>query len=181
MRFESTPLPGVHVVQVEPIADHRGFFARAWSVDEFRAQAINTEFVDANLAHNPQAGTLRGMHFQRAPHEETKLVRCTRGRLYDVAVDLRPGSRTRGQWFGIELSADEANMLVIPEGCAHGYLTLEQNTDLLYHTTHRYAPSSATGVRYDDPSFGIDWPRGVVVVSEQDRGWPLWSERSEVS
>ncbi len=172
MRFNTTSIQGVFHIELEPIHDDRGFFARAWSRDEFTEAGIDAEWVQANLAHNPAAGTLRGLHFQREPYAESKLVRCTRGRLQDVAVDLRPDSPTYGRWVDAVLDARVGNMLLIPPGCATGYLTLEPETDLFYQTTVRYQPDAASGVRYDDPFFGVDWQGPIALVSIQDRNWP---------
>jgi dTDP-4-dehydrorhamnose 3,5-epimerase len=171
VKFEATPIDGVLVVSIEPIEDERGFFARTWCAQEFADQGLSSSFVQENVGYNVHAGTLRGLHFQRAPHEEVKLVRCTAGAVFDVAVDLRPGSAGRGRWFGRELSAEEHNMLYVPEGCAHGYLTLTDAAEIRYLTSRAYSPQAATGVRYDDPAFGIEWPAEIRLVSEQDRSW----------
>lgn len=160
--------------------DHRGWFARAWCRDEFNEAGISFEWTQANLAHNSGAGTLRGIHLQRAPYAEAKLVRCTRGSLYDVAVDLRRDSVNFGRWVGTVLSADTANALLIPPGFGHGYMTLEPGTDSYYQTSVEYHPSHATGVRFDDPIVGVAWPRDVSGISEQDRSWPLLEERDDV-
>lgn len=173
MRFTPTALAGVFRVDIEPIMDDRGFFARAWCRDEFAAAGVEVEWAQANVAHNPTPGTLRGMHFQQEPHAEAKLVRCTRGRLYDVALDLRDESPTYGRWVCEELTSNPGEMLFIPPGCAHGYLTLEANTDVLYLTSAPYRPDAASGVRYNDQAFEIDWGAPIVLVSEQDRAWPL--------
>ncbi len=172
MLFHTTAIQGVFHIELEPIRDDRGFFARAWSRDEFAEAGIDAEWVQANLARNPAAGTLRGLHFQREPYAESKLVRCTRGRLQDVAVDLRPDSPTYGQWVDAVLDARVGNMLLIPPGCATGYLTLEPETDLFYQTTVRFQPDAASGVRYDDPFFGVVWQGPIALVSAQDRNWP---------
>jgi dTDP-4-dehydrorhamnose 3,5-epimerase len=176
MRFEQTEIEGVRIVRLDPIRDDRGFFARAWARDEFERAGLDIRWEQANLAHNPAAGTLRGMHFQRDPHAEWKLVRCTRGRLQDVAVDLRTGSATRHRWVGTTLDAAAGDMLLIPPGCAHGYLTLEADTDLFYQTSAAYDRDVAGGVRHDDPAFGIAWSGPVAIISEQDRSWPLVAE-----
>jgi dTDP-4-dehydrorhamnose 3,5-epimerase len=176
MRFEQTEIEGVWIVHLDPICDDRGFFARAWARDEFERAGLDIGWEQANLAHNPAAGTLRGMHFQRDPHAEWKLVRCTRGRLQDVAVDLRTGSATRHRWVGTTLDAAAGDMLLIPPGCAHGYLTLEADTDLFYQTSAAYDRDAAGGVRHDDPAFGIAWSGPVAVISEQDSFWPLVGE-----
>lgn len=175
MEFVETPLAGCFVVRQKKIADARGFFARAWCVDEFAQHGLNATMVQLNTGFSDRAGTVRGLHFQAAPHAEAKFARCTRGAIYDVAVDLRPDSPTRGRWFGIELSADEGTMLYVPEGFAHGYQALADGTEMYYLTSARYAPSSASGLRYDDPALGIRWPELVTVVSEQDRSWPAFA------
>lgn len=136
-----------------------------------------SSFTQENLASSPRSGTLRGLHFQRSPHAEAKLVRCTRGRVWDVAVDLRPSSPAYRRSIGIELGADDARMLYVPEGCAHGYVTLDDDTEVCYLTSHRYAPHAAAGVRYDDPLLAIEWPCEIVLASPADRGWPLVEEQ----
>jgi dTDP-4-dehydrorhamnose 3,5-epimerase len=172
MIFTKTKIPGVFVVELEPRRDERGFFARQWCADEFARAGLDTRIAQVNTARSVAAGTLRGMHFQRAPHAEVKLVRCTSGAVFDVAVDLREDSATFRQWFGVELDAESGRMLYLPEGCGHGYLTLRPNTDLVYQASVPYAPTSAAGVRYDDPAFGIEWPHAVKVISQQDLNWP---------
>lgn len=175
IRFHETEIEGVRYIEIDPIRDERGWFARAWCRDEFAAAGVAVEWVQANLGHNPGAGTLRGMHLQSDPHAEFKLVRCTRGRLQDVAVDLREGSPTFRRWVSRELSADRGDMLLVPPGCAHGYLTLERTTDILYQTSAAYAGDAATGVRHDDPTLGIVWDGPIRLVSPADRSWPLLS------
>jgi dTDP-4-dehydrorhamnose 3,5-epimerase len=179
MEFEATPIEGVHVVRPRKLVDERGFFARVSCEQELADQGLVGRFVQANTGVSARRGTLRGLHLQRPPHEEAKLVRCTRGRVWDVAVDLRPGSPTRTRWFGLELDADEHTMLYVPPGCAHGYLTLTDGAEVLYLTSAAYAPEAATGRRWDDPAFGIEWPAAVEVVSEQDRSWPLLGDEDE--
>lgn len=172
MTFEETDLKGAFVVGLKRIEDHRGFFARAWCQKEFTDAGLNPHLVQVNLAVSQKAGTLRGMHFQEAPHAEAKLIRCTRGRIFDVMIDLRPESPTHRKWFGLELSAENHRMLYIPEGFAHGYLTLTDDAEMLYQTSQVFASGSARGVRYDDPAFGIEWPLAVSVISDADRKWP---------
>jgi dTDP-4-dehydrorhamnose 3,5-epimerase len=176
MIFTPTELEAAFILDVEPREDDRGFFARVFCVDELAAHGLATEFVQANAGVSTRAGTLRGMHFQRAPHAEAKLVRCTAGAVYDVAVDLRPGSPTRGRWVGVELTAANHRQLYVPEGFAHGYQTLADDTELVYATTHPYAPEAATGVRFDDPAFGIAWPLPVTSISDADTSWPDYEE-----
>ncbi len=172
MIFTKTKVGGVVVIDLEPRRDDRGFFARQWCAEEFARAGLNPAIAQINTARSMAAGTLRGVHYQSAPYAEAKLVRCTRGAVFDVAVDLRAGSPTRGQWFGIELDAEVGRMLYIPEGCGHGYLTLVSGTDLAYQASVPYAPGSTGGVRYDDPAFGIQWPGAVKVISPQDLAWP---------
>lgn len=173
MEFEQTPIEGVRIVRPRKLVDERGFFARVVCEHELGADGLIGHFVQANVGFNTRRGTLRGLHFQREPHAEAKLVRCTRGRAWDVAVDLREGSPTWARWFGLELNPDEHTMLYVPPGCAHGYLTLADDTEMLYHTSAFYSPDATAGRRWDDPTFAIEWPAPVTVVSEQDRDWPL--------
>ncbi len=173
MRFQETELAGVFVIDLEPIEDQRGFFARAWSPDDFVSRGLTPTIAQVNVAYNHRRGTLRGMHFQRPPHDEAKLVRCTRGAIHDVAVDLRPGSPTFRRSVAAELTMDNRRMLFIPEGLAHGYQTLTDDVEVAYQTSKPYAPDAATGVRYDDPALAIEWPLPVEVISENDRGWAL--------
>jgi dTDP-4-dehydrorhamnose 3,5-epimerase len=173
--FTKTKIDGVFAVELEPRRDERGFFARQWCADEFTSAGLNPKIAQINTARSAAAGTLRGLHFQVAPHAEAKLVRCTRGAVFDVVVDLRAGSSTFRQWLGMDLDEESGRMLYIPEGCAHGYLTREPNTDLTYQASVPYAPKSARGVRYDDSAFGIVWPEPVKVVSQQDLNWPEFS------
>jgi len=177
--FEATAIEGVHVVRPRKLVDERGFFARVSCEQELAERGLIGRFVQANAGLSTRRGTMRGLHFQRAPHEEAKLVRCTRGRVFDVAVDLRPGSPTYALWFGLELDADEHTMLYVPPGCAHGYLTLVDAAEVVYQTSAAYAPDAVAGRRWDDPAFGIDWPAAVEVVSEQDRSWPLLADAGD--
>ncbi len=172
MRFCETRLPGVFEIHIEPISDERGFFARSWCREEFESNGLNPALVQCNISFNPRKGTLRGMHYQAAPSQEAKVVRCTRGSLYDVALDLRPGSATFKQWVAVTLTAARRNMLYIPEGCAHGFLTLEDDTEVFYQMSAFYNPEAARGVRWNDPAFRIAWPAGVAVISERDRMYP---------
>jgi dTDP-4-dehydrorhamnose 3,5-epimerase len=173
MRFVESALPGAYVIELEPHEDERGFFARIWSVDELAEHALVKELAQCSISRNARAGTLRGMHFQRAPHEEMKIVRCTRGAIFDVIVDLRPGSGTHGRWFGVELDAERATALYVPKGFAHGFQTLVDDTDVLYLISHPYVPEAATGVRWDDATFAIDWPPVETrLMNDRDRNWP---------
>jgi dTDP-4-dehydrorhamnose 3,5-epimerase len=171
--FRETPLAGCFVVDIEPIRDERGFFARIACDDELAEHGLSGGFIQTNLTWNEHAATLRGIHFQHPPHAEAKLVRCTRGRLFDVAVDLRDGSTTRFSWFGLELDDRSGRALYIPEGFGHGYVTLQEDTELMYQSTARYHGASASGVRWDDPALAIDWPVTPRVVSPADRSWGL--------
>jgi dTDP-4-dehydrorhamnose 3,5-epimerase len=172
VRFVPTPIAGVVRVEAEPHADDRGLFARVHCPEEFAAAGIAFAPVQTSVSRNPTAGTLRGMHYQAAPHAETKLVRVTRGRVFDVAVDLRPDSPTYRQWTGAELSADNLVGLFIPEGIAHGFLTLEPDSDVVYQIAPAYRSGFDAGVRWNDPAFGIDWPAKPVLISERDAGYP---------
>jgi dTDP-4-dehydrorhamnose 3,5-epimerase len=171
MIFTQTELEGAFVVDIKKIEDHRGFFARGYCRKEFEDAGLNPNLVQINIARSHKAGTLRGMHYQEAPHAEAKLVRCTKGRIFDVMVDLRKDSKTHRRWFGLELSADNHKMLYVPEGFAHGYQTLTDDAEMLYQTSQFFASASARGVRFDDPAFGIEWPLPVSVISDPDRGW----------
>lgn len=173
MTFEETEVVGAFVVEIEPIRDDRGFFARSWCAREFAEHGLAVAFVQENVGYSTKAGTLRGLHFQESPHQEAKLVCCTAGRVWDVAVDVREASPSYGRWTGVELDAARRNMLYVPEGCAHGYLTLTDDAETRYLTSQFYEPSAATGVRFDDPLFDIRWPAEARIVSEQDRSWPL--------
>ena len=172
MKFVPTPIAGVVRVEAEPHTDDRGLFARLHCPEEFAAAGIDFAPAQTSLSRNPKAGTLRGMHFQAAPHAEAKLVRVTRGRVFDVAVDLRPDSPTYRQWTGAELSAENLVGLYIGAGMAHGFLTLEPDTDVVYQIAPAYRPGHDAGVRWDDPAFGIAWPMAPVLISARDAGYP---------
>jgi dTDP-4-dehydrorhamnose 3,5-epimerase len=172
MIFTPTKIQGVFILEPERIEDERGFFARTWCQTEFAEHGIKALPVQCNISFNKRKGTLRGMHYQRVPHEETKVVRCTMGSLYDVAVDMRPDSPTFKQWAGETLSAANRRMMIIPPGCAHGFLTLEDETEASYQMSASYAPKHAAGVRWNDPAFGIRWPGDAVVIVDRDRNYP---------
>jgi len=174
MEFTETTLKGAYVVRLRKIEDDRGYFARAWCRDEFLQHGLNAQMAQLNVGFSHQRGTLRGMHYQIGPNAEAKFVRCTRGAIYDVIIDLRDGSPTIGQWYGIELTPENGLMLYTPEGFAHGYQTLVDDTEMYYMTTRPYAPAAARGVRYDDPTFGIRWPLPVSLISASDRAWPVF-------
>lgn len=179
MIITPTALPGVMRVEAEPHGDDRGLFARLYCPDEFAAAGIAFTPSQVNLSTNIRCHTLRGMHFQKPPHAEAKLVRVVRGRVWDVVLDLRSGP-TFGQWIGEELAADRLNALYLPEGVAHGFLTLEPQSDVLYQMGRSYVPGHADGVRWDDPAFGIDWPETPQVMAEQDRHWPALADRADL-
>jgi dTDP-4-dehydrorhamnose 3,5-epimerase len=173
MKFEPTPLAGAYLVHLEPRADQRGMFARAFCAEEFAAAGLESSFVQANMSTNTHAGTVRGMHFQRAPHAEAKLVRCIKGAIYDVIVDMREGSATQFRWFGAELSEDNGLAMYVPKGFAHGYQALTDGATVFYFVGAFYAPQSEGGLRFDDPVLSIEWPRAVADVSAKDAAWPL--------
>jgi dTDP-4-dehydrorhamnose 3,5-epimerase len=175
MIFRETSVAGAFVIDPEPHHDERGFFARTFCRREFEDRGMNPDVRQCNVSLSTRSGTLRGMHFQRAPHEEAKLVRCTRGALWDVALDLRNESASYLRWVGVELSADNRRMLYVPEGCAHGFQTLADDTEVFYQLSAVYVPEAQAGVRWDDPAFGIDWPPASSrVISERDRNWPSY-------
>lgn len=172
MLFTKTELEGAWIVDAQPARDPRGFFARTFCEREFAAQGLETRFVQHSTSQNVERGTLRGMHFQRAPHAEVKLVRCLKGAILDVIIDLNPTSPTFKRWQAFELSATNMRQLYIPKGFAHGFQTLEDNCEIGYLIAEFYAPDAATGVRWDDPAFGITWPLPVTVMSDKDKTWP---------
>ena len=172
MEFTETPLRGAYVIRPQRIEDHRGFFARAFCQHELTAHGLMPHMRQLNVGFSHTAGTVRGLHYQEAPHAEAKLMRCTRGAIFDVIVDLRPESPTRGRWFGTELTEDNGLLLYAPEGFAHGYQALRANTEMYYMTSAFYAPQAAGGVRYNDPAFAISWPLPITVISDADRSWP---------
>ena len=173
MIFKETPLKGAFIIELEKIADERGFFSRAWCQDEFQAMGLSTKIAQCNLSYNATHGTLRGIHYQIAPHEEVKVVRCIQGIIYDVIVDLRTESPSYLQWTGYELSADNRKMIYIPENFAHGYLTLADDTEVFYQVSQFYAPGSEAGIRWNDPAINIKWPKiSNIIISEKDNTWP---------
>lgn len=180
MLFAQAELPGVWIIDVEPRGDARGFLARTYCNDEFAAHGLCTRWVQMSTVFNPLSGTLRGLHFQRAPHQEVKLVRCTAGRVYDVVVDLRPKSLTFRRWMSVELSAQNRRMVYIPEGMAHGMQTLEPESELLYMMSDYHESRAAAGVRWDDPAFAIAWPLAPAagrIIAAKDQEWPdfVWT------
>jgi dTDP-4-dehydrorhamnose 3,5-epimerase len=172
--FTETPLAGAFLIDLEPVGDERGFFARSFCRREFAAHGLNPDLAQCNISLNLRRGTLRGMHWQAAPHQEAKLVRCTRGAIHDVIIDLRHGSPTFAAHFSTDLTAIDRRMLYVPEGFAHGFLTLEDDTEVFYQMSEFFTPDSARGVRYDDPAFRIRWPIDILVVSDRDRSYPDW-------
>jgi dTDP-4-dehydrorhamnose 3,5-epimerase len=172
MIFTETTIAGAWLVEPERLEDERGFFARVWDSTEFEEHGLSPQLVQSSIALTRKRGTLRGLHYQVAPHEETKLVRCCAGAIFDVAVDLRPTSPTFKRWFGTELTADNRHALYVPEGCAHGFLTLVDECEVLYQISGWHAPDAARGVRWDDPAFAIEWPEAVLALNERDRTFP---------
>lgn len=171
MRFNPTTLKDAVVVELEKLEDERGYFARTWCAQEFKEHALDAGLVQCSTSFNKVRGTLRGLHYQSGPHAETKLVRCTRGAIFDVIVDVRPLSPTFLGWFGVELTADNGKMIYIPKGFAHGFQTLEQNSEVFYQMNEFYEPSAARGVRWNDPLVGVKWPLKITVMSEKDRSY----------
>ncbi|KAF0191108.1 MAG: dTDP-4-dehydrorhamnose 3 5-epimerase [Gammaproteobacteria bacterium] len=177
MIFQETALKGVFIIEPEIIGDERGFFARTWCEREFKEKGLNPHLVQANISYNKKKGTLRGMHYQAAPFEETKLVRCARGAMYDVVIDLRVDSTTYLRWCAVELDAENYKMVYIPAGFAHGFQTTEDHTEVLYQMSTNYVPEASRGVRWNDPAFGIVWPVAESrLVSDKDNNWPDFSE-----
>ncbi len=172
MFFQETFIKGVFLIEPQEIRDKRGFFARVWCRDEFKRKGLSCNLAQCSISFNKKKGTLRGMHYQIYPFEETKLIRVTRGSVFDVALDLREKSSTFLMWFGVVLSSDNRKMLYIPEGVAHGFITLEDNSELFYQISQFYNPEFSRGVRWDDPAFKIKWPTEVKVISERDRSYP---------
>lgn len=172
MKFVNTGIPGAVVIEPQRLADERGFFARTWCRREFEEQGLKTNLVQCSISFNKLAGTLRGMHYQTPPHAEAKLVRCTMGAIHDVIIDLRPRSTTYMKHFAVELSQENRKALYVPEGCAHGFQTLADDTEVLYQMSAYFAPECSTGHRWNDAAFGIDWPLAVSVISERDRSYP---------
>lgn len=171
MKFMPSELPGAYIIEPEPIKDNRGFFARSFCQKEFENQGLQCNFVQNNISWNRERGTLRGMHYQLSPHAEVKLIRCTRGAIYDVIIDLRPDSPTYCKWVGVELTADNYRMFYVPENFAHGYQTIEPDTEVFYLVSEFYTPASERGVRWNDPIFNIKWPLTDPIVSVKDRSY----------
>lgn len=177
MIFHETPLPGAVLIEMERVADERGFFARTFCAEAFAERGLETQFVQCGTSFNEREGTLRGLHYQKSPHEEAKLVRCTQGAIYDVIVDLRKGSATFGQWFAAELSGDNGAMMYVPKGFAHGFQTLTDSAEVAYQISEPYRAGSAGGVRWDDPALAIDWPEAARrIMSPRDRDLPFMDD-----
>lgn len=177
MRFIEVKFKGSFIIEPEPIEDERGFFARSFCQHEFAERRLNTKVVQCNISFNRKRGTLRGMHYQALPHEEAKLVRCTAGAIYDVIIDLREGSPTFKEWVGLELTRENRRMLYIPEGFAHGYQVLADNSEIFYQMSEFYNKEASRGIRWNDPAFGVTWPIDNPILSEQDRNIPLMAAR----
>ncbi len=171
MKYIQTHLAGAYLIEPEKNVDHRGFFARTWCQNDFADNGLNSNLVQCNISYNKMRGTLRGMHYQKAPHSEVKLVRCTQGAVYDVIVDLRSDSNTFTQWFGVELTAENRRALYVPEGFAHGFITLVDNAEVLYQMSEFFHADSSAGIRWDDPKLSIKWPVEVKVISEKDSSY----------
>jgi len=173
--FTETKLKGAFIIEPEKLEDERGFFARTWDQEEFSKRNLESKFVQSSISANKKKGTIRGMHFQSPPHEETKIVRCTRGRMYDVIIDLRKDSKTFKEWFDVELSADNYKMLYVPKGFAHGFQTLEDNTEVFYQISRYYNSEYSRGIRWNDKTFQIKWPLDVTMISQKDSSHPIFS------
>ncbi len=171
MTFRELPVAGAYLIELNRVEDERGFFSRLWSREEFQRRGLPVDLAQLSLSMNRRKGTLRGMHLQVAPHEETKVVRCSRGAIYDVVLDLRRDSVTFGKWHAVELTADNNRSLFVPRGCAHGFQTLEDASEVTYFISEFYHPESARGVRWNDPAFAIEWPLPVTVMSNADRSY----------
>ncbi|MBI3899639.1 MAG: dTDP-4-dehydrorhamnose 3,5-epimerase [Gammaproteobacteria bacterium] len=171
MKFTATPISDAVIIDLTPLQDERGFFARSWCYDEFKANGLDPRIAQCNISYNTKQGTLRGLHYQASPYEEVKLVRCTQGAIYDVIADLRPSSPSFKRWFALELTAANRRMLYVPQGVAHGFITLTNDTEVCYQMSQVYSPDHARGVRWNDPAFGIVWPVAVVHISERDRSY----------
>jgi dTDP-4-dehydrorhamnose 3,5-epimerase len=171
MIFTETEIKGVYIIEIEKIEDQRGFFARSWDKEQFEKMGLNSSLVQCNISYNKKKGTLRGMHYQVAPYAEVKLVRCTKGKIFDVIIDLRENSKTFHKWIGVELSDINYKMIYIPEGLAHGFQTLEDNTEVFYQMSQVHMPEYSKGIRYDDERFKISWPLSNPIISKKDLSW----------
>lgn len=179
MIFKETKLQGAFIVELEKFEDERGFFAHSWSERKFAEHGLDPRVAECSISFNRKRGTLRGMHYQAAPHGQVKLVRCSRGAIYDVIIDLRTGSPTFKQWVGVELTSENRRMLYIPKDFAHGFQTLDDETEVFYQMSDAYAPESGRGVRWNDPAFGIAWPEAAaIIINERDRTYPDFERES---
>ena len=177
MKFQETKVKGAFVIEPEPFEDDRGYFNRAFCAREFEQAGLLTNIVQANMAGSRDKGTLRGMHYQVSPYEETKIFRCIKGAVFDVVLDVRPDSPSYGEWYGVELTPENRKMLYVPGGCAHGYLTLKDNTEVYYLVSEYYQPDAERGIRWNDPRFNIEWPLTEnLTLSDKDKAWPDYSE-----
>jgi dTDP-4-dehydrorhamnose 3,5-epimerase len=172
MKFIKTPLDGAYLIELEPIADERGFFARSWCREEFLSHGLNPNLAQCSISFNKKKGILRGMHYQEEPYQEAKLVRCCSGAIYDVILDLRPTSPSHRKWFSAELTATNRTMIYLPKGFAHGFQTLADNCELFYQISESYKPECTRGVRWNDPTFAIEWPSADRIMSDRDRSFP---------
>jgi len=180
MKFQEIELNGAYVIELEKKEDERGFFTRVWDKKLFEEKGLNSELLQISFSYSKKKGTLRGMHFQEKPFEETKLVRCTKGKIFDVIIDLRSESSTYKKWFSVELSVDNLQMLYIPEGFAHGFQTLEDNCEVCYQMSNWFSPEHARGIRYDNDEFGIDWPIKNTIISKKDLSYKKEEYKKEV-
>lgn len=177
MKFKETKLKGAYVIEIQQLLDDRGFFGRSWCANELNEIGLKTNIAQANTSFSKKKGTLRGMHYQNDPYQETKLIRCTRGSIYDVIIDLRPESLTYKQWFGVELTQDNYKMLYVPEDFAHGFITLEDNCEVNYLVTQFYTPGAEAGIRWNDGQFNIQWPLNPVLISDKDKYHPDFNKK----
>ncbi len=180
MIFKETKLKGAFIIEINQLTDDRGFFGRSWCANEFKQYGLKTNVVQANTSFSKKKGTLRGMHFQNDPYQETKLIRCTRGAIFDVIIDLRPDSPTYKQWYGVELTQDNYKMLYVPEDFAHGFITLKDDSEVTYLVTQFYTPGAEAGLRWDDKQFGIQWPLSPTVISDKDRNHPDFNKNIQL-
>ena len=174
MIFTETTLKNAYVIELEKREDHRGFFARTWDEKEFEKHNLNSNLVQCNVSFSKKCGTLRGMHYQKKPFEESKVIRCTKGKIFDVIIDLRSSSSTFKKWFGVELTEENYKMLYVPEGFAHGFQSLEDNSEIIYQVSEFYTPNSELGIHWNDPAFNITWPIEEKIITEKDNSWKLF-------
>ncbi len=178
MRFHETKLKGAYIIEIEKLTDERGFFARVWDNEKFEELGLSSKIVHCNISFSNKKGTIRGIHYQIKPFEESKLIRCTRGKIHDVIIDLRPNSETRYKWIYVELDSSKHNMLYVPEGFGHGFQTLEDNTEVFYQNTQVHSAQYERGIRYNDPFFKIEWPVKEKIVSDKDKNWSLFTMKN---